>query len=85
VGYHPFFLMMGIITHFDRASGESVAIESYVHLMSDHVAAARAAGFELIEMLEGLVDEDWIKAKPKWESFRSRPVSFAMVWTKKGI
>src|SRR4030095_13694268 len=44
VGYHPHFIMTaGIPTHFDRRPGESVAIETYVHLFSDHVAAARAA------------------------------------------
>src|SRR5262249_36046507 len=38
VGYHPHFIMTaGIPTHFDRAPGESVAIETYVHLISDHV------------------------------------------------
>ena len=50
VGYHPHFIMTaGMPTHFDRASGESVAIETYVHLMSDHVSAARAAGLSLTE------------------------------------
>jgi SAM-dependent methyltransferase len=82
VGYHPHFLMMGIATHFDRASGESVAIESHVHLASDHVAAAHAVGLQLVEMVEGLVDDDWIAAKPKWEKYRHHPVTYAMVWRK---
>lgn len=83
VGYHPFFLMMvGMPTHFDRAPGEPVAIESHVHLTSDHVAAGLAAGLRLVEMVEGLVDDDWITAKPKWAAQRDRPVSFAMVWAK---
>jgi SAM-dependent methyltransferase len=83
VGYHPFFLMMlGMPTHFDRAPGEPVAIESHVHLASDHVTAGLGAGLRLIEMLEGLVDDDWIAAKPKWQAQRDRPVSFAMVWAK---
>ena len=85
VGYHPHFLMMGIATHFDRASGESVAIESHVHLTSDHVRAAREAGLNLEEMIEGLVDDDWIAAKPKWVQHRHHPVSFAMVWRKPGV
>src|SRR5437867_4431730 len=55
VGYHPHFIMAtGIPTHFDRNRGESVAIETYVHLLSDHVAAARAADLSLIEMREHL-------------------------------
>ena len=83
VGYHPFFLMQGIPTHFDRASGGSATIRSHVHLMSDHVHAAAAAGLSLTEMEEGLVDDEWIAAKPKWESWRHRPVTFAMVWAKR--
>lgn len=81
VGYHPHFLMMGIVTHFDRAPGEPVAIESHVHLASDHVAAAHAAGLRLAEMVEGVVDDAWEAVKPKWFArYRHHPVSFAMVW-----
>ena len=82
VGYHPHFLMTGIVTHFDRASGQSVAIESHVHLTSDHVAAAHAVGFRLIEMVEGVIDDAWIAEKPKWDVYRHHPVSFAMVWQR---
>jgi SAM-dependent methyltransferase len=82
VGFHPWFLMGGFPTHFDRAPGEPVAIESYVHLFADHVRAAHAAGFRLAELEEGVIDDAWIAAKPKWERFRDRPVSFAFVWTK---
>lgn len=85
VGYHPHFLMMGIATHFDRAPGEPVAIESHVHLVSDHVAAAHAAGFRLREMTEGVVDDAWATVKPKWHAkYRHHPVSFAMVWGAEG-
>lgn len=81
VGYHPHFLMLGIAAHFDRENGTSVALESYVHLTSDHIAAGHAAGFELMEMIEGLIDEDWVKAKPNWaERYWNHPVTFAMVW-----
>jgi SAM-dependent methyltransferase len=82
VGYHPFFLVQGIPTHFDRPSGDSVAIESHVHLTSDHVAAGLGAGLRLVEMIEGVVDEDWLAAKPKWQKHLHRPVSFAIVWAK---
>jgi len=84
VGYHPYFLMSGIPTHFDRVTGESVTIECYVHLCSDHVNAALAAGWSLVEMHEGLIDEEWIAKKPKWSQYANRPISFAMVWQKKG-
>ncbi|MBS0296435.1 MAG: methyltransferase domain-containing protein [Proteobacteria bacterium] len=82
IGFHPFFLMAGVPTHFNAAPGEPTAIESYVHLTSDHVAAAGRAGWRLKEMVEGLVDDAWVAAKPKWEAYRDRPVSFAMVWEK---
>jgi SAM-dependent methyltransferase len=80
VGYHPQFLMAGMPTHFDRAPGEPVTIRSYVHLLSDHVKAARAAGWQLREMDEGLVDDAWLRKKPKWEVYAGLPISFAMVW-----
>lgn len=82
VGYHPFFLVQGIPTHFNRAPGDPVAIESHVHLTSDHVAAGLGAGLRLIEMIEGVVDEAWVAAKPKWQKHHHRPVSFALVWAK---
>lgn len=82
VGYHPYFLMNGIPTHFDRAPGQSIAIESHVHLTSDQVKAASDAGWLLAEMDEGVVDDEWIALKPKWEKYRSQPVSFAMVWAR---
>jgi len=84
VGYHPYFIMAaGIPTHFDRKPGESVAIETYVHLFSDHVAAARSVDLSLIEMRERLVDDRWIGLKPRWKQYKNHPVSFAMVWQKK--
>jgi SAM-dependent methyltransferase len=82
VGYHPWFLMSGIPTHFDRGPDDPVAIESHVHLFSDHVLAAHAAGWRLAEMVEGLIDDDWVAMKAKWEKHRDRPVSFAFVWLK---
>ena len=83
VGYHPHFLMNGVPTHFDRRDGEPVAIESHVHLLSDHAKAAHRAGWILAEMDEGVVDDAWIAKKPNWERYRSHPVSFAMVWRKR--
>ncbi len=80
VGYHPHFLLNGIPTHFNRADGDPVAIEVYVHLLSDHVKAAMAEGFGLAEMDERVLDEGFIAAKPKWAKYRNRPVSFCMVW-----
>jgi SAM-dependent methyltransferase len=84
VGYHPFFLMIGIPTHFDRADGTPAAIESHVHLFSDHVQAALATGFALLEMAESVIDDAWLAKKPKWQKYANHPVSFAMVWGRAG-
>ncbi len=83
VGYHPYFLLSGQPTHYHRATDdEPVTIRSYVHFFSDHVAAALGAGFTLVEMHERIVDDAWIAAKPKWEKYRDRPTSFAVVWRR---
>ena len=83
VGYHPFFLLNGVPTHFHRSSDdEPLTIRSYVHFFSDHVSAAFSAGFTLVEMLECIVDDAWVAVKPKWAKYRDRPVSFAMVWRR---
>jgi SAM-dependent methyltransferase len=84
VGFHPHFIIAsGMPTHFDDAeSGEPVAIETHVHLLSDHVAAGLGAGLVLSELQERVVDEEWLDRKPKWERFRGHPVSFAFTWSR---
>ena len=82
IGYHPFFLLNGLATHFHGADGAAVAIESYVHLFADHIRAAAAAGLSLIELDECLIDEEWLASKPKWQPYLGWPVSFAMVCRK---
>jgi SAM-dependent methyltransferase len=81
VGYHPHFIMAsGMPTHYDDASGEPVAIVTHVHQLSDHVAAAHAAGFRLAELRERLIDDAWVALKPKWERLRGHPIAFAATW-----
>jgi SAM-dependent methyltransferase len=81
VGYHPFFIMSaGVPTHFDRAPGEPVAVETHVHLPGAHVAAARNTGLSAVELHEALIDDAWIRRKPRWEAYRDWPISFAWVW-----
>jgi SAM-dependent methyltransferase len=82
VGYHSFFLMNGLITHFHKENGDAVGIESHVHLFSDHFKAATKSNFTLLEMDEGIINEAWLIKKPKWEKYKNWPVSFAMVWQK---
>ena len=80
VGYHPFFIMAtGMPTHFERGDREPVAVETHVHLLGEHVAAAREAGLSLVELHERVVDEEWIGLKPKWERHRDWPISFVGV------
>jgi SAM-dependent methyltransferase len=83
VGFHPHFIMAaGMPTHFDSASGEPVAIDTYVHLLSEHVTAGLAAGWRLVEMRERVIDDAWLALKPKWERLRGQPVAFAVAWRK---
>ena len=44
------------------------------------MAAARSAGFVASELREAVIDDDWIRRKPKWERYRDWPISFAWVW-----
>ena len=41
------WMRSGMPTHFDDAAGQPVAIETYVHLASDHVTAALDTGWRL--------------------------------------
>ncbi|MEA2400072.1 MAG: hypothetical protein QOK00_475 [Thermoleophilaceae bacterium] len=83
VGFHPHFIMAaGMPTHFDSASGEPVAIETHLHLLSEHTEAALVAGWELVELRERVIDDAWLELKPKWESLRGQPLAFAAVWRK---
>jgi SAM-dependent methyltransferase len=85
VAYHPNFIMTtGIPTHFTSSSGEPIAIVTHVHLLSEHVTAGLATGWQLAEMREGRVDDRWLAVKPKWERFRNHPVSAALVWRRPG-
>ena len=84
LGYHPFFLLSGIPTHFDDAEGNSIAIHNYVHLMSDHVQAANKSSWQLSEMYERIVDDEWINKKPNWKNYHNKPISFVFVWKKAG-
>jgi SAM-dependent methyltransferase len=83
VGFHPHFIMLsGMPTHFTSESGEPIAIDTHVHLISDHVAAAVDAGWILAQMSEQLIDDAWLELKPKWEQFRYHPIAFAFAWRK---
>lgn len=83
VGYHPQFIMIsGMPTHFRNASGEEIAITTHIHLLSDHVTAALSAGWQLREMKEQVIEDEWVALKPKWERFRHHPIAFAFAWQK---
>ncbi len=81
VGFHPHFIMAsGMPTHYEDAAGEPVAIETHVHLLSEHAAAALGSGWQLAELRERVIDDDWVELKPKWEPLRGHPIAFACVW-----
>lgn len=83
VGYHPHFIMSaGMPTHYNRGPGEPIAIETHVHLLSEHVTAGLQAGWSLIEMKERVIDESWLALKPKWERYRHQPISVVFAWRK---
>ena len=83
VAFHPHFIMAsGMPTHFKNAAGEEIAITTHLHLVSDHVRAALGAGWTLVEMHERLIDDEWVKLKPRWEQYRNHPISVAYVWQK---
>jgi SAM-dependent methyltransferase len=83
IGMHPFFFMTGMPTHFKDGEGNPKAIETHIHLASDHVRAGLTAGWTLREMYEGVIDDEWIKVKPKWEGFRNYPINFGYVWSRR--
>ena len=83
VGFHPHFIMAaGMPTHYDAADGEPVAIETHVHLLSEHVAAARAPGSPCATCASGVIDDTWVALKPKWARLRDHPVAFAFAWQR---
>lgn len=82
VGFHPYFLMAGMPTHYERADGQPQTIRSYVHQLSDHFHAAQSAGFTLAELDEGLVDAEWLAKKPKWQRYEGLPISFVAAWRR---
>lgn len=82
ISFHPHFLLNGIPTHFDNESGESIAVKSYVHLMSDHFHSGKAAGLELIEFNERIVDDAWVEKIPRWKKHHLKPISYSMLWRK---
>jgi SAM-dependent methyltransferase len=84
IGYHPFFLMRGLPTHYHRPTTdrEPVAIQSYIHLFSEHFSAASKASLSNTEFRECAIDENWLVSKPKWRDYLNWPVSFAVVWRR---
>jgi SAM-dependent methyltransferase len=82
VDYHPYMLLGGVPTHFERANDEPVAIQNVVHLFHDHVRAAHRVDLRLVELRERLVDEEWVAERPKMARYQHRPISFAAVWQR---
>jgi SAM-dependent methyltransferase len=82
VGVHSFFFMtVGMPTHFEDPARGPVAIETHIHLPSEHVAAAAAAGFGASELHEAVVDDEFVRRKPGWAAYRGVPFSYAWAWS----
>jgi ubiquinone/menaquinone biosynthesis C-methylase UbiE len=82
IGFHQYFLLSGIPTHFDRRDGSQVAIRNCIHLFSDHFNAATANDFNLSEVDEAIVDRSWIAIRPAWRHHVNKPVLYMLVWRK---
>lgn len=80
LGYHPFFPLSGFPATFSPCPGVLVAIEGYVHLFSEHVQAASRCGWQLRELYERLIDEEWIARRPRAARHLGWPVSFVCLW-----
>jgi SAM-dependent methyltransferase len=89
IDYHPFMLLKGVPTHFNKPTGEPVAIANVIHLIGDHIEAGRRAGLIVLELHEQLVDAEWVEqnrrlfGEPRMAAHVGHPVSFAMVWAHK--
>lgn len=73
--FHPFFLLKGVPPHFAHADGVEYEMPAHVHLVSDYVRAIRAAGLELEELLEPIVDDALIAALPNFHKHRGHPLA----------
>jgi ubiquinone/menaquinone biosynthesis C-methylase UbiE len=81
--FHPFFLFMGIPTHFDPVDGGApLAIENHVHSLSQFFEAARASGFAIREMKERFVDADWVAEMPSYERYLGWPITHFWAFEK---
>jgi len=79
VDFHPFFLFQGIPSHFSHPdTGEHIAVHNFIHGLGDHFGAARRAGFEVVELEERYVTDEWAEAKPAYDKFLGWPVTFMM-------
>ncbi len=81
--YHPFFLFMGIPTHFDPlGGGQPIAIENHVHPLSRYFQAGRESGFGLCELEERFVDADWVASMPQYERYLGLPITHFWVFER---
>ncbi len=73
--FHPFFLLKGVPPHFDHPDGHEYVLPGHVHLVSSYVHAVRAAGLELDELLEPLVDAALAERYPNMTKHLGLPVA----------
>jgi ubiquinone/menaquinone biosynthesis C-methylase UbiE len=74
--YHAWFLMKGVPPHF-RSDEGSVEYEmpAWVHMPSEYLRALIRLGMRLTDVLEPLVDDALIAARPNMEKHRGAPIA----------
>ncbi|MCB9838932.1 MAG: class I SAM-dependent methyltransferase [Phycisphaeraceae bacterium] len=83
IGMHPQFMTtVGMPTHYHRDDGAAITIETHLHTFEEHVDAGVAAGLRLVEVREGLIDEEYVAGKPKWAGLRGTPITMCVVWAR---
>lgn len=82
IGFHPYFQIMGVPTHFKDETGQNLSIKSYVHNLSDFFRFGKENGWDLIEFKEQCVDKILVNIKSSYEKHLHKPFCFAMVWKK---
>jgi ubiquinone/menaquinone biosynthesis C-methylase UbiE len=81
VDYHPFFLFSGVPSHYkDPDQGVQVAIENYIHALSQYFQSALTARFQLREFTERFVTDQWAADSPSYAKYLGWPITFMMVF-----
>ena len=63
-------------THFVHPqTGAPVAVTNHIHALRDFFGAAQRAGLRTREMQERFVDDEWVRAQPRYQAHEGWPVT----------